>query len=148
LAPNLWRESKICSKLFLDQKSNRHHYYPALKTATPVAPVKKQIKTRWKICLRLWSLSIIIISLFSCLHFFFLKKIVPTTFFFSVLISRSVFSFTTLFSRLRNGGSVLIKPISDNTLFSNRSPIKTSKPTRYVGFSSMLSKLKESTYLP
>jgi hypothetical protein len=72
---------------------------------------------------------------FSSFTFFFLK-IIPTFIFCRHLISRSdfFFNFTTLFSRLRNGGSVLIKPISDNTLFSNRSPIKTS--TRYVGFSS------------
>jgi len=131
---HLWRESKICSKLFLDQKSNRHHYYPALKPPPRLPPSRKKIKTQDEKFVSDCDHYPLLFFLLLVFHFFFLK-IVPT-FFSSVLISRSVFSFTTLFSRLRNGGSVLIKPISDNTLFSNRSPIKTSKPTRYVGFNS------------
>jgi len=84
-APNLWRESKICSKLtFFGPKVEPSSLLPHPKTATPVwTPVKeKNQNTKWKICLRLWSLSVIIFSSSRLSLFFFLKSS-PTFYFLS-----------------------------------------------------------------
>jgi len=71
---HLWRESKICSKLFLDQKSNRHHYYPALKPPPRLPPSRKKSKHKMKNL----SQTVIIIRyyffFFSSFTFFFLKS--------------------------------------------------------------------------
>jgi len=55
------------------------------KTATPVSPFlsRKNQNTRWKICLRLWSLSYIIFSLSSRLSHLVFRKIIPTFYFLS-----------------------------------------------------------------
>jgi hypothetical protein len=125
--PNHWRESNICSKLkFLDQNLNRHHSPPALKPPPRFSPrQEKKIKSKYKkkICLRLWSISVNFCFCLSYSLIVFQNNPQPPFFCksFNFIISRSL-SYPLL-SRLKNGGSVLIKPISDNTLFSNRSPI-------------------------
>lgn len=125
--PNHWRESNICSKLkFLDQNLNRHHSPPALKPPPRFSPrqeKKSNQNTRRKFVSDCDQYPLIFVSVFLILLLSF--KTTPSLLFFcksfNFIISRSL-SYPLL-SRLKNGGSVLIKPISDNTLFSNRSPI-------------------------
>jgi len=127
LAPNLWRESKICSKLkFFGPNPN--HYQPALKPPPRFPQDKDRNQKHMKKIV--WDcdhypIILFFYSLSPSPLLFLIESITIFTF-----VSRSVFSIP-LFYALKNGGSVLIKPISDNTLFSNRSPIKTLSHTRY-----------------
>lgn len=117
-------QNQICSKLFLDQK-NQHHSSRPKKNRRPGFPVmRKKSRKIKKICLSLWSISVNF--LFHCLSYSCLSK-QPQASFFQKKENKSFFNFSLCFLSLtftpqKNGGSVLIKPISDNTLFSNRSP--------------------------
>lgn len=97
--------------------------HPRPKTATPVFSPSRKIKSKYKkkIFLRLWSISVNFCFCLSYSLVFQNNPQPPFLWVFQLIISRSL-SYPLL-SRLKNGGSVLIKPISDNTLFSNRSPI-------------------------